>query len=146
MLSCCGFTHLFCLRSSIHPPSLLLPPSLLCGCCEQGKSKKSNILDLNKYLDKEIRVKFSGGRERQHTPPHHLTASASVAVGCRKALRLSLQLMGCAGALCCCAVTGVLKGFDPLLNLVLDETKEWLRDPFDPYKITGPTPHLTHPR
>ena len=36
-----------------------------------------------------------------------------------------------------CAVTGVLKGYDPLMNLVLDETKEWLRDPFDPYKLTG---------
>ena len=34
-------------------------------------------------------------------------------------------------------MTGILKGYDPLLNLVLDETKEWLRDPFDPYKITG---------
>ena len=38
-----------------------------------------------------------------------------------------------------CAVTGVLKGYDPLMNLVLDETKEWLRDPFDPYKLTGNT-------
>ena len=33
-------------------------------------------------------------------------------------------------------VTGILKGYDPLLNLVLDDTKEYLRDPFDPYKIT----------
>ena len=42
------------------------------------------------------------------------------------------------------AVTGVLKGYDPLLNLVLDETKEWLRDPFDPYTITG-AQHTQHP-
>ncbi|KAJ3326606.1 Sm-like protein lsm7 [Blyttiomyces sp. JEL0837] len=46
--------------------------------------KKENILDLGKYMDKQIRVKFAGGR----------------------------------------VVTGLLKGFDPLLNLVLDETVE----------------------
>ena len=27
------------------------------------KPKKENILDLNKYMDKEITVKFNGGRE-----------------------------------------------------------------------------------
>ena len=30
---------------------------------EREKKKKESILDLNKYLDKPIRVKFSGGRE-----------------------------------------------------------------------------------
>lgn len=31
---------------------------------QQGdKKKKETILDLQKYLDKKIRVKFSGGRE-----------------------------------------------------------------------------------
>lgn len=29
----------------------------------QDKKKKETILDLGKYLDKKIRVKFSGGRE-----------------------------------------------------------------------------------
>lgn len=38
-----------------------------------------------------------------------------------------------------CPVTGILKGYDPLLNLVLDETREFIRDPFDPYKITDAT-------
>lgn len=28
-----------------------------------SRPKKENILDLNKYMDKEIMVKFSGGRE-----------------------------------------------------------------------------------
>ena len=51
------------------------------------KPKKENILDLSKYVDKAIRVKFNGGRE----------------------------------------VEGILKGFDPLMNLVLDEVKEVLR-------------------
>ncbi len=30
---------------------------------QQEKKKKETILDLQKYLDKKIRVKFSGGRE-----------------------------------------------------------------------------------
>lgn len=29
-------------------------------------------------------------------------------------------------------VTGVLKGYDQLMNLVLDETLEYMRDPEDP--------------
>jgi len=39
-------------------------------------------------------------------------------------------------------VTGVLLGFDQLLNLVLDQTKENIRDPFDPYKTTNVTRSL----
>lgn len=33
------------------------------GDKEKEKKKKESILDLAKYLDKQIRVKFSGGRE-----------------------------------------------------------------------------------
>lgn len=36
-------------------------------------------------------------------------------------------------------VTGVLKGSDKLLNLVLDDTKEYLKDPNDPYKLLDET-------
>lgn len=35
--------------------------------------------------------------------------------------------------------TGVLKGFDKLLNIVLDDTKEFLKDPDDPYKLLDET-------
>ncbi|KAG6001967.1 hypothetical protein E4U21_003618 [Claviceps maximensis] len=52
------------------------------------KPKKENILDLARYMDKEITVKFNGGRE----------------------------------------VTGTLKGYDALMNLVLDDVKETVRD------------------
>jgi len=62
-----------------------------------GGGPKKNILDLNKYLNQSIRVKFTGGRE----------------------------------------VIGVLKGFDTLLNLVVDEAKEMLRDDNDQYRQTG---------
>ena len=36
-------------------------------------------------------------------------------------------------------VTGTLKGFDQLLNLVLDDTKEFLKDPDDPYRLLDET-------
>jgi len=52
------------------------------------KPKKENIIDLNRFMDKELKVKFNGGRE----------------------------------------VVGVLKGFDQLMNIVLDDVKEVMRD------------------
>ena len=61
------------------------------GGGDKKKRRKESILDLSKYLEKTIRVKFAGGRE----------------------------------------AAGVLKGYDPLLNLVLDNTVEFLRDPDD---------------
>merc|ERR1719421_2851601 len=63
---------------------------------------KQSVLDLSKYMDQSVRVKFMGGRE----------------------------------------VDGVLKGYDALLNLVLDDTKEFLKDPEDPYKLLDQTRHL----
>ncbi|KAI5284285.1 Sm-like protein lsm7 [Ascosphaera aggregata] len=54
---------------------------------DRDKPKRESIIDLNKYMDKEICVKFSGGRE----------------------------------------VTGILKGYDQLMNLVLDDVKEVMR-------------------
>jgi U6 snRNA-associated Sm-like protein LSm7 len=59
-------------------------------------------LDLTKFLDKAVTVKFNGGRE----------------------------------------VTGILKGWDPLVNLVLDQAVESLRDPEDVYKPSGQTRNL----
>ncbi|CCU75418.1 U6 snRNA-associated Sm-like protein [Blumeria hordei DH14] len=52
------------------------------------RAKKENILDLSKYLDQKIAVKFTGGRE----------------------------------------VTGTLKGYDALMNLVLDDVEEIMHD------------------
>ncbi|XKL65542.1 hypothetical protein PGB90_008962 [Kerria lacca] len=66
------------------------------------RKKKESIVDLSRYLEKIIRVKFAGGRE----------------------------------------VSGILKGYDPLVNLVLDNTTEYLRDPDDPFKLTTETRHL----
>ena len=33
------------------------------GAKDGGERKKENILDLNKYMDKAVTVKFNGGRE-----------------------------------------------------------------------------------
>ncbi|KAI8376272.1 uncharacterized protein BYT42DRAFT_574001 [Radiomyces spectabilis] len=55
---------------------------------QQEKPKKESILDLSKYMEKKIRVRFNGGRE----------------------------------------VVGKLMGYDQLLNLVLDDTIEYLKD------------------
>ncbi|XP_065209646.1 U6 snRNA-associated Sm-like protein LSm7 [Planococcus citri] len=59
------------------------------------RQKKESIVDLSRYHEKVIRVKFAGGRE----------------------------------------VSGILKGYDPLVNLVLDNTTEYLRDPEDLFKL-----------
>ncbi|KAI5858631.1 hypothetical protein BZA05DRAFT_326691, partial [Tricharina praecox] len=58
------------------------------GGAQQERKPREAILDLAKFRDKAITVKFNGGRE----------------------------------------VVGILKGFDQLMNLVLDEVKETLRD------------------
>ena len=63
---------------------------------------KPSVINLDSLLDKQIRVKFTGGRE----------------------------------------VTGILKGHDPVPNIVLDECVEYLRDPKDPSKLTDKTRKL----
>jgi U6 snRNA-associated Sm-like protein LSm7 len=64
--------------------------------------KKASVLDMSKYMDQSVRIKFMGGRE----------------------------------------VVGILKGYDALLNLVLDDTKEFLKDPDDPYRLLDETRSL----
>ncbi|CAK7240233.1 MAG: U6 snRNP-associated protein Lsm7 [Sporothrix thermara] len=58
------------------------------GSSDREAPKKESILDLGQYMDREIYVKFNGGRE----------------------------------------VSGILKGFDPLLNMVLDDAQEKMRN------------------
>ncbi|GMT24374.1 hypothetical protein PFISCL1PPCAC_15671, partial [Pristionchus fissidentatus] len=69
---------------------------------DSQRKKKESIVDLSKFLDKKVRVKFQGGRE----------------------------------------ATGVLKGYDQLLNLVLDGAVEHLRDAEDPTIIGDETRNL----
>ena len=51
---------------------------------KKGKKGKSSVFELDTYLNKEVHVRFVGGRE----------------------------------------VKGILKGFDPTTNIVLDEVEE----------------------
>ncbi|KAI6212242.1 Sm domain-containing protein [Aphelenchoides fujianensis] len=69
---------------------------------ETQRKKKESIVELSKFIDKRVRVKFQGGRE----------------------------------------ATGILKGYDALLNLVLDDTQEFLRDSDDLLKTTEETRNL----
>ena len=41
-----------------------------------------------------------------------------------------------------CAVLGILKGFDQMMNVVLENCVEYLRDPADPTILTDKTRHL----
>merc|ERR1712167_484588 len=63
---------------------------------KETMATKSIVIDLEKCIDKEVRVTFQGGRE----------------------------------------VRGVLKGFDQLVNIVLDDCVEEMHHPDDPYKKT----------
>ena len=95
-------------------------------------SRKENALDLAKFVDKGVRVKLSGGREGSC-----LTASSPPLSGTYRAACLA-DLCNARCAPACMplssmtrsgqrAVEGVLKGYDQLLNLVMDETVEYLR-------------------
>lgn len=68
----------------------------------QERPKKEAILDLKKYYDQKIIVKFIGGRQ----------------------------------------VVGVLKGYDQLMNLVLEDVVEQLRDADDELILTENTRNL----
>ena len=41
------------------------------GSQQQEKPKKENILDLAKYMDKQLSVKFNGGREGIYLSPEY---------------------------------------------------------------------------
>ena len=66
------------------------PPSNGSGETSKRGPSRGPAVDLDKLIDKRVRVKIAGGRE----------------------------------------VVGVLKGYDQLFNLVLDETVEFLRGEF----------------
>lgn len=80
---------------------------------QQERPKKENILNLDKYMDKEIMVKFSGGREGMLQYHAVSCCLAAAQTWLRQALTMT--------------VTGILKGHDQLMNLVLDNVKEITR-------------------
>lgn len=89
---------------------------------QQERPKKENILDLGKYMDKRITVKFNGGREGKQI----LEELGHVNAPLRPSER---SLAGCwfSEITDNFIVTGSLKGYDALMNLVLDDVQEVLR-------------------
>lgn len=78
------------------------------GGKSDDRPRREAILDLSKYVDKKIRVKFTGGREGESSRQlWHLRTTDSP--------RAPLS------------VVGTLKGYDQLLNLVMDDLEETLR-------------------
>jgi U6 snRNA-associated Sm-like protein LSm7 len=73
-------------------------------------AKKESALDLAKFIDKGVRVKLAGGRE-----------------GAKAQATLLNAIMLNNLTLAASAVSGTLKGYDQLMNLVLDESMEYLR-------------------
>jgi len=71
------------------------------------KPKREAILDLSKYVNERIRVKFTGGREGTH-----LYLYTYITIGLIGFVAFTFS------------VNGILKGYDQLLNLVLDEVEE----------------------
>ncbi|XP_044958829.1 sm-like protein LSM7 isoform X3 [Hordeum vulgare subsp. vulgare] len=65
--------------------------------------RKETVLDLAKFVDKGVQVKLTGGRQ---VYPNATRADSGI---------------------CTPPVTGTLKGYDQLLNLVLDEAIEFER-------------------
>lgn len=84
------------------------------------RPKKENILDLGKYMDKAITVKFTGGREGiSPFPPGEPFPLLSPHVPPASKTKAKPNNS---------TVTGTLKGYDALMNLVLDDVSEILRD------------------
>ena len=104
-------------------------------------SRRENALDLAKFVDNGVRVKLSGGREGEGERGGG--GGGAVAIRCcRRDPRPPPSPPPP-------TVEGVLKGYDQLLNLVLDEAVEFLRGEREKARRgrlqpTSP-PHHAHP-
>ncbi len=96
-------------------------------------SKKESAIDIAKYIDKGVRIKLAGGREGALSSLHDMVApypsSQLRRVLTAHATPCTASPARHAGML---AVHGVLKGYDQLLNLVLDEAVEYWRGLWHP--------------
>ena len=103
-------------------------------------------------MDKPLRVKFSGGREGTPLPPKPSRSAApvrpllhSISLTPLRTPRtprtfhpraVHVSLSSCcvlAPSVSLLAVVGLLKGYDHLVNLVLDEAVEYMRGTCDTY-------------
>lgn len=93
--------------------------------------KKESIIDLTRFMSKQIRVKMNGGREGMLV---NSARTRVVLVTVRHADATDVHVDWFA-----LAVVGTLRGSDPLVNLVLEDTVEYLRDPRDLSLLTDQT-------
>jgi small nuclear ribonucleoprotein (snRNP)-like protein len=91
------------------------------------KPKREAILDLSKYVNERIRVKFTGGRE------------GTARLLCSFRWRLFVFRVASRRV-----VSGILKGYDQLLNLVLDEVEEQILGASLRLYASRKTPHGCH--
>ena len=88
------------------------------NCSKMNKDnpkKKESVVDLSRFIDQQVRVKFQGNMFH------------------------SLQIKSWQPYLGGREACGTLKGYDTLLNLVLDNCVEFLRDPDDAFRLSGET-------
>ncbi|KAK2996178.1 hypothetical protein RJ639_029444 [Escallonia herrerae] len=123
--------------------------------------RKETVLDLAKFIDKGVQVKLAGGRQvigfdvcgscfgvnespliRRIGKEHLDWVTKEVEFYLRWGLGTTLARAKDFGLIFALSVTGMLKGYDQLLNLVLDEAVEFLRDADDPLKTTDQTRRL----
>ncbi|KAK3008000.1 hypothetical protein RJ639_014670 [Escallonia herrerae] len=99
--------------------------------------RKETVLDLAKFIDKGVQVKLAGGRQVIGFD----ICGSYFGVNKSPLIRRIGKVQDAALVLDV-DVTGTLKGYDQLLNLVLDEAVEFLRDADDPLKTTDQTRRL----
>lgn len=98
-------------------------------------ARKESVLDLGRFIDKVVRVKLAGGREGAHYTVLRVLASAlyvaitevSFLVSASSAAACLHPVLATSSVSLCLAVQGTLKGYDQLLNLVLDECIEFMQ-------------------
>lgn len=90
---------------------------------------KESALDLAKFVDKGVRVKLSGGREGEarRSRLYRTLRQALPSDGCPPPSCRGGQCTGRPLSPSLRVVQGILKGYDQLLNIVLDEAIEYLR-------------------
>ncbi|KAJ8782499.1 hypothetical protein J1605_010023 [Eschrichtius robustus] len=143
---------------------------------DKEKKKKESILDLSKYIDKTIRVKFQGGREGRNGYAPFAGGETEARKGAPTSLEATVAgIHGSASCGSCltqatvrpaqhsfssdalkvdrlldlneiheAVSSGILKGFDPLLNLVLDGTIEYMRGECSAWGSEASSPGLPY--
>ena len=133
------FYYLFLIRHSKRSRS----DERRCFFIDETQEKHPHNSHFLKHHRIKIKLATTGGgdtqqqqqqQKQQHTTPQHKQTVLDLGKYIDKGVRVKLS----GGR----EVEGILKGFDQLLNLVLDETKEYLRDVDDPLRITDETRNL----